>query len=73
MKDPRKGSLTALGCSLVSFLILGRPLATVGIVFGVLGIYVCSRKKAGTLPMLLNVAAVVLGLVSYYLLVRFVR
>lgn len=66
--DPDKSGWTAIGCGLVSFLVLGQPLASVALGFGAVGLYVAIKKKSTTKAKLLHIIAIILGGVSLYFL-----
>jgi hypothetical protein len=59
---------TAVIMAIVSFFIFGSGLSMMAMIFGIFGIYASVKKKAGTMIILLNVLAVILGLASNILL-----
>lgn len=71
--DPKKIGITALICAFVSLFIFGAGLSLMAMIYGSYGIYHAAKKKSGIGIMLLNIAAVVLGLVSKILLAMVTR
>lgn len=66
--DPKKIGITALICAFVSLFILGEGLSLMAMIYGTYGIYHAVKKKSGIGIILLNIAAVILGLISKILL-----
>lgn len=66
--DPKKSGTTALIMAVVSLFIFGSALSIAAVVTGAFGLYNAVKLKSGTQAILLNVAAIVLGLTSRILL-----
>lgn len=71
LKNPKYTATFGLIIALVSFLIFGTGLSIVAIIFGVCGTYFAVKQKRGWKFMVLNILAIILGLISISLLAGF--
>ena len=72
-QDPTTIGKSALVLAVISLLIFGYGLSLMATIFGGIGTYLAIKKKSGVKIILLNIAAILLGLLSRVLFEMWVR
>jgi hypothetical protein len=65
--DPKKLGTTSIVLALISFIIFGIPFAAAALAIGVFGLMEAKKKKMTGSPMTMNVAGIILAIVSLVL------
>lgn len=71
--DPKKMGTTGVILGVVSLFIFGQGLSLFAIISGVFGLYKAIKLKSGMGAILLNILAIIIGIVSQVLLAVFVK